>query len=320
MKIFTSLVSFLTISITSRRLIFAKEFSMTNASISDNLLMEQVRDIVPKLSNDRHKGQAGRIGVVGGSKEYPGAPYFSAISALKLGADLVHVFCTSSAAPVIKSYSPDLIVHPLLDSDDAVSTIEPWLERLHVIVIGPGLGRETSILTTVSELVKLCRRLNKRLVFDADGLFLINQDISLIRDYPGTILTPNAAEFSRLFGDTVAEKMKELGEGVTVIKKGSKDQIYNSTNGTVLHECPAGGSGRRCGGQGDLMSGVIATFYHWSLEKKHPEAAFIASYAGSVLTKKCNEYAFLLKGRSMLASDMIEQIHQVFDDFFENKD
>lgn len=249
-----------------------------------------------------------------------GAPYFAAISALKVGADLVHVFCTKSAAPVIKSYSPDLIVHPLLDSADAVSDIEPWLDRLHVLLIGPGLGRDADIFATVSELVKLCRRLNKPLVFDADGLFLVSQDVSLIRDYPGTILTPNVAEFSRLFGDEVDQKMKDLGRDVTIVEKGFQDRIYNSTNGAVPYECPAGGSGRRCGGQGDLMSGAIATFYHWSLAQKHPNAAFVAAYGGSFLTKKCNEYAFSLKARSMITTDMIEQIHKVFDDFFENKE
>lgn len=229
------------------------------------------------------------------------------------------MFCTKSASTVIKGYSPDLIVHPLLDSENAINEIEPWLDRLHVILIGPGLGRDTNILATVTELVKLCKRLNKPLVFDADGLFLISQDISLIRGYPKTILTPNVAEFTRLFGETGDEKIKDLGPDITIIEKGSKDRIYNSTNGAVSFECPPGGSGRRCGGQGDLMSGVIATFYHWSLEKKHPNAAFVAAYGGSFLTKKCNEYAFSLKGRSMMTSDMIEQIHNVFDEFFENK-
>lgn len=251
---------------------------------------------------------------------FTGAPYFSAISALKVGADLVHVFCTNTAASVIKTYSPDLIVHPLLDSENAVKEIEPWLDRLHVILIGPGLGRENDILATVTELVKVCRRLNKPLVFDADGLFLLAQDISLIHDYPGVILTPNVAEFARLFGNDVDAKMKALGDDITIIEKGFKDRIYNSSTGDIPFECPSGGSGRRCGGQGDLMSGAIATFYHWSLEKKHPKAAFIAAFAGSFFTKKCNEYAFYARGRSMTTSDMIEQIHKTFDDYFENKD
>lgn len=97
-------------------------------------LLTIFRTIIPKLSNGKYKGQYGRIGVIGGSLEYTGAPYFSAITAMKVGADLSHVFCHTNAAAVIKSYSPDLIVHPVLDHEDAVEKIKPWMERLHVIV------------------------------------------------------------------------------------------------------------------------------------------------------------------------------------------
>lgn len=97
-------------------------------------LLNLVRSLVPKLTTDRYKGQNGRIGIIGGSLEYTGAPYFAAISAMKVGADISHVFCHNNAAPVIKSYSPDLIVHPVLNCSDAVEKIIPWLERLHVIV------------------------------------------------------------------------------------------------------------------------------------------------------------------------------------------
>jgi len=77
-------------------------------------IMKKFREIIPKLHNELHKGQSGRIGIVGGSKEYSGAPYFSAISTLRVGADLSYVFTTKEAAPVIKSYTPELIVLPLL--------------------------------------------------------------------------------------------------------------------------------------------------------------------------------------------------------------
>lgn len=46
---------------------------------------QMVKSVIPSLSDpNRHKGQSGRIGVVGGSLEYTGAPYFAAISALKV--------------------------------------------------------------------------------------------------------------------------------------------------------------------------------------------------------------------------------------------
>lgn len=295
----------------------------TSHTMGDNKspLLERVHNIIPDLSSERHKGEAGRIGIVGGSAEYTGAPYFAAISSLLVGADLVHVFCAQAAAPVIKAYSPELIVHPLLDTNNALIQIEPWLERLHVLVIGPGLGRDRQVLQTVGELIKFCRQLNKPLIIDADGLFLITQDISLIKDYDGVILTPNAIEFSRLFGnirEDIPNQMRKLGTGVTVIEKGLHDRIYDSTTFDKL-ECPQGGSGRRCGGQGDLLSGAIATFYYWALAHNDSNPTQVACYAGSLLAKECNRYAFKEKGRSMVTTDMIQQIHSVFEDCFERK-
>jgi ATP-dependent NAD(P)H-hydrate dehydratase len=233
------------------------------------------------------------------------------------------VFCPQPAAPIIKSYSPELIVHPVLDGQNAVAQIEPWLERLHVLVIGPGLGRDETILHTVSQLICLCRRIEKPLVIDADGLFLLTQDLSLVKDYNGVILTPNAIEFTRLFGEDRADlpaAMAKLGKGVTVIEKSRNDRIYDAETHEVLL-CPEGGSGRRCGGQGDLLAGSLATFYCWALQNpQEPNPANVACFAASYLAKHCNSYAFKVKGRSMLCSDMVEKIHDVFEDIFEHKE
>jgi NAD(P)H-hydrate repair Nnr-like enzyme with NAD(P)H-hydrate dehydratase domain len=72
--------------------------------------------LVPELTTEMHKGEAGRIGIIGGSTEYTGAPFYAGIAALKTGCDLVHIFCPQTASIPIKCYSPELIVHPLLDS------------------------------------------------------------------------------------------------------------------------------------------------------------------------------------------------------------
>lgn len=284
--------------------------------------LNRFKYIVPRLDAAKHKGQAGRIGVVGGSLEYTGAPYFAAISALRVGADLVHIFCAAAAGPVIKAYSPELIVHPILDDRQSggVHLMLRWLERLHVLIIGPGLGRDASTLETVSALVHICKRLEKPLVLDADGLYWASQNIELIRDYPGLILTPNAVEFKALFNSTTSreEAMRFLGSDVTILQKGLHDQIWHS-GGEAMIEANEVGSSRRCGGQGDLLCGVVATFYCWGLLAQLPadEAAVAACCAASFLAKQCNRRAFSRLGRSMLASDMVEEVGKVFSDHFE---
>lgn len=286
-------------------------------------MLDRVRNIVPEHDIYRHKGQAGRIGVVGGSKEYSGAPYFAAISALKVGADLVHVFCPKAVAPVIKSYSPELIVHPLLDERNAVQHIQPVMDRLHLMIIGPGLGNDTVAVRNAVELIILCRQTQKPLIIDADAISLVVRDPSLVRDYNGVILTPNAVEFSRLFGmdrDNIMEAMAKYGKGMTVLEKGPSDRIYD-TYDIERFDCPlSGGSTRRCGGQGDLLAGALATFYYWARESKTEVSPnIVACFAASYLTRACNSYAYRLKGRSATCSDMIDQIHNVFEDMFEHK-
>lgn len=96
------------------------------------------------------------------------------------GADLAHVICESAPGNVIKTYSPDLIVHGSLDkpsSPEAKKAVEEeidgLLERLHSIVIGPGLGRDQHMQDWAEFTVRKAREKNAFIVLDADGLWLI---------------------------------------------------------------------------------------------------------------------------------------------------
>lgn len=92
-------------------------------------LARRIQSIIPKLTSAKHKGDNGRIAVIGGSFEFTGAPYYSALSALKVGADMAHIFCAKSACQSIKSYSPEIIVHPVFTLSDEV---DKKLEQAHL--------------------------------------------------------------------------------------------------------------------------------------------------------------------------------------------
>ena len=81
-------------------------------------LLNSVKGWLPKLSSDLHKGQSGKIAVIGGSEEYTGAPFFASIACMRTGADLSHVFCSEGAGIAIKSYCADLIVHPVFQIEE----------------------------------------------------------------------------------------------------------------------------------------------------------------------------------------------------------
>ncbi|XP_074650117.1 ATP-dependent (S)-NAD(P)H-hydrate dehydratase-like [Tubulanus polymorphus] len=289
---------------------------------------EMVQSIIPPLTYESYKGQSGRIGIVGGCKEYTGAPYFAAISALKVGADLAHVFCTNAAAPVIKSYSPELIVHPILDDEKFESEMETWVGKMHALVIGPGLGRDKLLLDNTKILLEHAMKLNKPIVIDADGLFLLSENPDLIQGYQKAILTPNKVEFKKLFHAVVGEyppaedqpagviKLSKILGNVTIVCKGKMDLIFRGESGLI---CGDEGSPRRCGGQGDLLAGSLGVFSYWAhkfgshselFEADGPTVA--AAYTACLLTRRCNAAAFRIHERSMTTSDMIEQIRTCF--------
>ena len=297
--------------------------------------------IVPPLSDTSHKGQSGRICVIGGSIEFTGAPYFAAISGLKVGADLSYVLSSQSAAPVIKSYSPELIVYPLLDTQDGPKYfIDTVLPRIHSLVIGPGLGRAEYLPSLLNSLVLKAKEQNLPIVFDADSLFFINHNLNLVKGYKNAILTPNVMEYRRLHTSigreielpplnessetNILESVKSLASflgGVTILRKGPIDVASDGTN---IVTCKEKGSPRRCGGQGDILCGSLGTFAFWSFQAaKNKQLSqcpvswtLVAAIAGSTFTRRCSRLAFLKHGRSTTASDLITEIKASFESLF----
>ncbi|CAK9318609.1 unnamed protein product [Citrullus colocynthis] len=319
--------------------------AMSGTSIeadAENIL----RAITPSLDPNRYKGQAGKIAVIGGCREYTGAPYFAAISALKIGADLSHIFCTKDAAPVIKSYSPELIVHPVLEESYSVrdeekksiaervlTEVDKWLERFDCLVIGPGLGRDPFLLDCVSEIIKHARQSNIPIVIDGDGLFLITDNLHLVSNYPLAVLTPNVNEYKRLVKNVLLAEVdeqdapnqllslaKRIG-GLTILRKGRADLI---SDGETVKSVSIYGSPRRCGGQGDILSGSVAVFVSWAqrqglvtdgnLATSPKNPTVLGCIAGSALLRRAASLAFENKKRSTLTTDIIEFLWRSLED------
>ena len=312
--------------------------------MSTRQILSKVKQIIPPLSDKMHKGQAGRTAVVGGSENYTGAPYYSCMSSMLFGADMGHIICEPGASQVIKTYSPDLIVYPQMrqrchasESETAQSIAEgifPLLDRMHAVVIGPGLGREELMQETAAILIQEIRKRKIPLVVDADGLWLVKNRPELVKGYDNTILTPNVVEFGRLCeacgvskDGNPEDKCRELAEKleVTIIQKGSKDYI---SNGVKTYVVDIEGGLKRCGGQGDVLSGTLGTFMAWkalyqddtwehdkSIDQK--EAMLLAAYGASCTTRYCSRIAFQEKGRGMMATDLVASVGRAYHDLFE---
>uniref|UniRef100_A0A8D1L409 ATP-dependent (S)-NAD(P)H-hydrate dehydratase n=1 Tax=Sus scrofa TaxID=9823 RepID=A0A8D1L409_PIG len=323
--------------------VLKRAFSLHKAhSVKDmENTLQLVRNIIPPLTTKKHKGQDGRIGVVGGCREYTGAPYFAAISALKVGADLSHVFCTQEAAPVIKSYSPELIVHPVLDSPDAARAVGEWLPRLHALVVGPGLGRDHVLLENVKGILEASKARGVPVVIDADGLWLIAQEPALVQGYQKAVLTPNHVEFSRLseavLGDpldgrdrrgAVLRLSQALGN-VTVVQKGEQDVISDGTQAGVqsLRSCvehsrwnaPVPWQRSRQGVRPERSLGpLMAPGHRWPPRLCRPSSLLVAALGACALTRQCSRQAFQKHGRSTTTTDMIAELGPAFSRLFED--
>eukprot|EP01098_Paradermamoeba_levis_P002179 TRINITY_DN12578_c0_g1_i1.p1 TRINITY_DN12578_c0_g1~~TRINITY_DN12578_c0_g1_i1.p1 ORF type:complete len:323 (-),score=74.63 TRINITY_DN12578_c0_g1_i1:59-1027(-) len=310
-------------------------------------LFQSARSVIPPLNPSSHKGQAGRLAVIGGCKEYTGAPFFASLSSLKVGADLSHVFCTEGAATAIKSYSPDLIVHPYFFESDCASTtkeeetklkereaegvkkVASWFPRLHVAVFGPGMGRDPAMINSCKLLIAEARAQNLPVVIDGDGLFAVSQSLDIIKGYEWAILTPNRNEYlnlEKLLGTSSAQDMSTRLGNVTIIQKGEKDII---TNGKTTVECSEPGTPRRVGGQGDILAGSVGIFLFWAKQKfaQSPtdecfeglSPTILAAYAATLLVRRTGNEAFKKHKRAMTTSDMLAIVGSTFDSLFESQ-
>eukprot|EP00002_Diphylleia_rotans_P028646 TRINITY_DN5788_c0_g1_i4.p1 TRINITY_DN5788_c0_g1~~TRINITY_DN5788_c0_g1_i4.p1 ORF type:complete len:300 (-),score=56.59 TRINITY_DN5788_c0_g1_i4:91-990(-) len=288
-------------------------------------VVAKLHQLVPSLSANLRKGSCGRVGVVGGCKEYTGAPYYAAMTAYTIGADLAYVFCTPDAAIPIKCYSPELIVLPTLDSSNSSDALS-WIPRLHSIVIGPGLGRDEGVLSITRKIIECAKSEQKPMIIDGDGLFLLSQDLALVNGYRRAILTPNPVEFDRLWKAAFGTDPKEQSDlqsridqtitlstklgGVVILRKGLQDIIADDTRHYVCHEkgCP-----RRCGGQGDVIAGSAGIFAAWAVGLGVTDFGLLdAGLAACILTKASAESAFKKHFRATTTVEIMKEIGPTF--------
>jgi ATP-dependent NAD(P)H-hydrate dehydratase len=314
----------------------------------------RARALVPALDGTAHKGQHGRVGVVGGSPEYTGAPFYAAMAALRTGCDLAFVFCERSAAGPIKTYSPELMVFPTWDEtpDDSGAgaaaaatraTLERSLARLDALVVGPGLGRSACSMAAARAALSVAGNANVPVLLDADALWLVSREPDIVTGNSLALLTPNVVELGRIWEAVAGEEGKKEEEarddtatrvrdvvarlrGPVVLAKGKADLVVGRVGGegggegvTVLGEqSDEVGSPRRCGGQGDVLSGVCGTFLAWATRKRGAVNARVlmdVALAASTVTRLAARRAFDEHGRSTVTPNLLEALGRAFEDF-----
>ena len=231
--------------------------------------MKSVRDIPrpPARSHDAHKGAAGLVLIVAGSRGMAGAAALTGNAALRAGAGLVKIATANAALDTVAGLAPCCTTAPLADDGtsitrEAAETVLRLAEGQHVIGMGPGLGQTEGVAGVV--LAVLAHRAVP-IVLDADGLNVLGRHAHTV--FRGgrapVVITPHPGEAARLLGitakdvqaDREAAAVRLAALGAVAVLKGAGTVV---SDGDRVFVNSTGNPGMATAGAGDVLTGVLA--------------------------------------------------------------
>jgi NAD(P)H-hydrate epimerase len=262
-----------------------------------------------------HKGDFGRLLVIGGSQVFSGAPTLVSLAALRTGVDITYVAAPEKTAYSIASMSPDLITIKL-EGDNLnvknIETIKPYLGMVDAVVMGPGLGLNAETSKFVKSCIDEIEKAKKPLLLDADGLKAFAKFKHPLK--VPLVLTPHAGEYEILTGEKLPENQAERVAAIQaiakklnaiVLVKGKTDIICSGDRAKLNF---TGNPGMTVGGTGDVLSGVVGGLLAQKVD------AFEAAVAGAFVNGAAGDFVANEIGFHMVATDVIEWIPRVLED------
>jgi ADP-dependent NAD(P)H-hydrate dehydratase len=291
-------------------------------NLQDESAMPLVR-LAPRAA-DSHKGDFGRVLIIGGSRGMAGAAALAGLATLRSGAGLVTVATPASVHATVASYSPCYMTVPLVEDDDGVADFANIVDftaarnAYDVWAVGPGLGRSAGVIELVAQLY---RDIPRPMVVDADGLNALaaaRERNTRLLDKPAgpRVLTPHPGEFARLAGAKasgsaeqraalVAELCRRDSSGSTIVLlKGHGTVICDGRRFAVNQ---TGNPGMATGGTGDCLTGIVAGLLAQKLDAFDAArlAAHVHGTAGDLAASELSQI-------SLVASDLIDYLPRAF--------
>ncbi len=280
--------------------------------------MKTLKDIYKKRETHTRKYDYGMVVVIGGSQLYSGSPSFSALAAVRAGADIAKIVAPRRAADIAASFSPSLITFPL---DGKCLSLEHLPELLSLtrsaeivsrgrvsVVIGGGAGRSQE---TKEAIRKYLEETSLPVVIDADAIYSLEEEKIDLKG-KSFLFTPHVNEFLALTGKDVKEfSDKEREEAIkeeagkissTILLKGKTDFV---SDGESVLKNEISVPHLATGGCGDVLAGVAGALLSrgFSTMDSAYMAALINSKAGDVAAKE--------KGDGLMAMDVVEKIPEI---------
>ena len=276
--------------------------------------------LLPKRAPDTHKGDYGKLLIVGGAVGYTGAPTLCARAAVRAGAGLVYLGVPAPIYDITAVKNDEAMPFPLPADERggvapaAAETVLARLQGCDTAALGPGMGKGEGTAAVVRAVLEA--RQEKPLVLDADALNVLQPLLPLLRAYPAAaVLTPHAGEFARLggelSGDPAADALRFAQQwGCVLVLKGHRSVV--AFPGGEVYITTHGNPGMAKGGSGDVLTGVIAALLgQLPAERAVTAGVYLHSLAGDLCAARLGQYA-------MTATDQIETLPEATKQITEN--
>jgi len=262
-------------------------------------------DLLPPRSENAHKGDAGRVLVIGGYPGMSGAARLCAEGAYRVGAGLVTVATHRDSAPRVAMDCAEVMTAVITSGTE----LNSWFEWASVVAIGTGLGQQPWSREIWAKTIEF----DGPIVVDADALNMLARNPVKRPDW---ILTPHPGEAARLLQVQPSEIQADRFSAVRAIAdrfgglcvlKGSGTLIAGGQLGTTWL-CDRGNAGMATGGTGDVLTGILAGLIGQGLP--NDDAARLGVWIHATAGDRAAEG----RPRGTMASDLLDEIRTVLND------
>lgn len=252
--------------------------------VIDQALLEKV---IIERSRTSHKGDYGRLLLLGGTYPYGGAIIMAALAAVKSGAGLVTVGIDRENIPALHSHLPEAMAFSLQDKQ----LLKEQLEKAEVVLLGPGLG-DNAFGEDLVKRVFASLSQNQILIVDGGALTILAKT-RLSFPLGQLILTPHQKEWEKLSGITIenqkesttASALTSFPQGTILVEKGSATRIWQAGQ-SDYYQLQVGGPYQATGGMGDTLAGMIAGFAGQFKQASLYERVAVATHIHSAIAQE----------------------------------
>lgn len=260
--------------------------------VINQTLLEKV---IIERSRSSHKGDYGRLLLLGGTYPYGGAIIMAALAAVKSGAGLVTVGTDRENIPALHSHLPEAMAFALQDKQ----LLKEQLEKAEVVLLGPGLGGNAFGEDLVKQVFAGLKQ-NQILIVDGGALTILART-SLSFPSSQLILAPHQKEWEKLSGitiekqkeDTTASALTSFPKGTILVEKGPATRVWQAGQ-SDYYQLQVGGPYQATGGMGDTLAGMIAGFVGQFRQASLYERVAVATHLHSAIAQELSQENYVV--------------------------